>query len=60
MLVLPLIAMKQKLGSILLSFNQPHTFQLEEIQISEQAAALIALALEKFKAVEQAQRRAET
>jgi diguanylate cyclase (GGDEF)-like protein len=59
-LVLPLIAMKQKLGSILLSFDNLHTFQLEEIQISEQAAALIALALEKFRAVEQAQRRADT
>lgn len=59
-LVLPLIASRQKLGSILLSFDNLHTFQLEEIQISEQAAALIALAMEKFKAVEQAQRRADT
>lgn len=59
-LVLPLIAMQQKLGSILLSFDTLHTFQPEEIQISEQAAALIALALEKFRAVEQAQRRANT
>jgi len=59
-LVLPLIATQKKLGSILLSFNNLHTFQLEEIQISEQATALIALALEKFKAVEQAQRRADT
>ena len=59
-LVLPLIAMKQKLGSILLSFDELHTFQPEEIQISEQAAALIALAMEKFKAVELAQRKAHT
>ncbi|MBK8783216.1 MAG: diguanylate cyclase [Anaerolineales bacterium] len=59
-LVLPLIARQQKLGSILLAFDNLHTFQLEEIQISEQATALIALALEKFKAVEQAQRRADT
>lgn len=59
-LVLPLIAMKQKLGCILLSFDDLHSFQPEEIQISEQAAALIALALEKFKAVEHAQRRANT
>ena len=59
-LVLPLIAMKQKLGSILLSFDDLHSFQPEEIQICEQAAALIALALEKFKAVELAQRKART
>lgn len=58
-LVLPLIAMQQKLGTILLAFNALHIFQPEEIQISEQAADLIALALEKFKAVEQAQRRAD-
>lgn len=58
-LVLPLIAMNLKLGSILLSFNQPHTFQPEEIQVCEQATDLIALALEKFKAVEQAERRAD-
>ncbi len=59
-LVLPLIAMKQKLGSILLSFDDLHSFQPEEIQVCEQAAALIALALEKFKAVELAQRKART
>lgn len=59
-LVLPMIAMNQKLGGILLAFNNPHVFQLEEIHICEQAADLIALALEKFKAVEQARRRADT
>jgi diguanylate cyclase (GGDEF)-like protein/PAS domain S-box-containing protein len=59
-LVLPLIAMKQKLGSIILAFDNRHIFQPEEIMVSEQAAALIALAMEKFKAVEQAQRRADT
>lgn len=58
-LVLPLIAMQKKLGAILLTFNDQHAFQPEEIQISEQAADLIALALEKFQAVEQAQRRAD-
>ncbi|MBL8102625.1 MAG: diguanylate cyclase [Anaerolineales bacterium] len=59
-LVLPLIAKQKKLGGILIAFNTLHAFQLEEIQICEQAADLIALALEKFNAVEQAQRRAET
>jgi diguanylate cyclase (GGDEF)-like protein len=58
MLVLPLIAGKKNLGAIMLAFNQTHHFQPEEIAISEQAAGLIALALEKFQAMEQAQRRA--
>lgn len=59
-LVLPLIANKKKMGAVILAFNKPHSFQKEEISISEQACALIALALEKFRAVESAQRRADT
>ncbi len=59
-LVLPLKVMDKKLGSVLLSFDKPHRFQPEEISICEQASALIALALEKFQAVEQAQKRAVT
>lgn len=59
-LVLPLKVMNKKLGSVLLSFDKPHRFQPEEISISEQASALLALALEKFQAVEQAQKRAVT
>ncbi len=57
-LVLPLIAGKKKLGAVMLSFDQTHHFQPDEISICEQAAGLIALALEKFQAMEQAQRRA--
>ena len=59
-LVLPLIANKKKLGAVLLAFNKFHHFKKEEIAISEQAAALIALAIEKFQAVETAKRRADT
>ena len=59
-LALPLISGKKKIGAIMLSFNKTHRFQPEEIAISEQAAGLIALALEKFQAMEQAQRRAST
>ena len=59
-LVLPLKVMDKRLGSVLLSFNKVHHFQPEEIEISEQASALIALALEKFQAVEHAQQRAAT
>lgn len=57
-LALPLIAPRKKLGAVILAFNQPHRFSAEEISIGEQAASLIALALEKFQAVEEARQRA--
>jgi diguanylate cyclase (GGDEF)-like protein len=60
LLVLPLIAGKNKLGAITLTYDQPHRFQAEEIAIGEQASSLIALTLERFQAMEQAQRRALT
>lgn len=60
LLALPLIAMEKKLGAVLVSFDHSHHFEMEEVQICEQAAALIALALEKFQAVEDARRRADT
>ena len=59
-LALPLIVRSRKLGAVLISFNQSHRFADEEIEVSEQAAALIALATEKFQAVEDARRRADT
>ncbi|MCL4270842.1 MAG: diguanylate cyclase [Anaerolineales bacterium] len=59
-LVLPLIANQKKLGAVILTFNKSHHFLKDEISICEQASALIALALEKFQAVEEARRRAET
>jgi diguanylate cyclase (GGDEF)-like protein len=60
MIVMPLISMGKRLGAIMLSFDRHHYFQVEEISLSEQAASLIALAFEKFQALEQAQRRAYT
>jgi diguanylate cyclase (GGDEF)-like protein len=60
MIVIPLISNEQRLGAIFFSFDRPHHFQAEEISMSEQAASLIALAFEKFQAIEQAQRRAAT
>jgi diguanylate cyclase (GGDEF)-like protein len=60
LLALPLIAMEKKLGAVLVSFDNYHHFETEEVQVCEQAAALIALALEKFQAVEDARRRADT
>jgi diguanylate cyclase (GGDEF)-like protein/PAS domain S-box-containing protein len=59
-LALPLIALKKKLGAVIVSFETPHRFNEEEVQICEQAASLIALALEKFQAMDEAQRRADT
>jgi diguanylate cyclase (GGDEF)-like protein/PAS domain S-box-containing protein len=60
LIILPLIATKNKLGAIILAFKDYHHFQPEEISICEQASSLIALAFEKFRAVEQAQQRAAT
>lgn len=58
MLALPLIAEEKKLGAVILTFNKTHQFLEDEISICEQASAVIALALEKFQAMEEAQRRA--
>jgi len=60
MIVIPLSSKEKRLGAIFLSFDRPHHFQPEEIALSEQAANLIALAFEKFQAVEHAQKRATT
>ena len=59
-LALPLIANNKKLGAVLLTFNKTHRFSTEEITMSEQAANLLALALEKYQAMDDAERRAET
>jgi diguanylate cyclase (GGDEF)-like protein len=59
-IVLPLAAGKKRLGAVTLWFDHPHRFQSDEVSISEQASNLVALALEKFQTVEQAERRAVT
>lgn len=60
LIVIPLVAARDKLGAIILAFKSPHHFLPEEIDVCEQASSLIALAFEKFKAMEFAQRRATT
>lgn len=60
LIVLPLISAKKNLGAIILSFQTFHHFQAEEVSLCEQASHLIELAFEKFMAMEQAQRRADT
>jgi diguanylate cyclase (GGDEF)-like protein len=52
MLGLPLIANDEKLGAALISFNQTHHFTPDEIKYGEQAAAQIALAIAKTRALE--------
>lgn len=47
-LALPMIANGKKLGAVLVSYNETHSFTPEEIAIGEQAAGQIALAV--FKA----------
>ena len=59
-LVLPLMTLNKKMGAVLIAFNTLHHFENEEIQISEQASSLISLALEKFQAMEEAKKRANT
>jgi diguanylate cyclase (GGDEF)-like protein len=58
-LAFPLTAGAKRLGALLLAYNHQRRFQPEEVSIGEQAASLIALALEKFQAVEAASKRAE-
>jgi len=59
MLALPLLAGGKKLGALLLTFDDRHSFSQEEIAIAEQAANLVALAVAKLQAIEDARHRAE-
>jgi diguanylate cyclase (GGDEF)-like protein/PAS domain S-box-containing protein len=58
-LALPLIANNQKLGAALIAFDEPHTFTQTEINISQQAAQQIALAILKAKLLDEAKQRAK-
>ena len=60
LIVLPLIATEARFGALILAFKEHHQFPPEEVSICEQAANVIALAFEKFKALEKAQHRAAT
>ena len=51
-LALPLIVAEQKLGAALISFNEPHQFNPEEVKRGEQAAGQIALAIAKAQLLE--------
>ena len=58
-LALPLIANGNKLGAVLISYNQSHRFTADEIAIGEQAAGQIALAVFKAQVFENEVRRAK-
>lgn len=58
-LAIPLISNDVKLGAILIGFHHAHRFTADEIILSEEAANLAALAIAKFRAVEEARKRAE-
>jgi signal transduction histidine kinase len=53
LLALPLIAGERRLGAALIAYRQPHYFKRAEIVHGEQAADLIALALDKARLVDQ-------
>ncbi len=57
MMALPLIADGRKLGAALIGFNQPHIFNEREVVLGEQAAAQLALALNKSQLLEKLSRR---
>ncbi len=56
MLGLPLIVGDQKLGAILIAFDQPHLFTPDEIARGKQAARQIALAVAKAQLLDETQR----
>ncbi|MBI5932348.1 MAG: diguanylate cyclase [Chloroflexi bacterium] len=58
-LVIPMTSNEARLGAILLGFSYFHRFTPDEIILSEEAANLAALAIAKFRAVEEAQKRVD-
>jgi len=59
LLALPLITNDQKLGAALLTFKSTHNFNPVEINLAEQAASQVALAIAKASALKIAQERAQ-
>jgi len=52
LLILPLITADQKLGAVLIGFNQPRRVSRDEIALGEQAAGQIALAVAQAQLLE--------
>jgi len=57
-LALPLIVNNQKIGAVLIAYDQEHEFSTSEISLGEQAARQIALAVFKTMLLEEARKRA--
>ncbi|MBX3056690.1 MAG: GAF domain-containing protein [Anaerolineae bacterium] len=55
LLGIPLIALGQKMGVIMLTFQEPHLFTAAEIQQAEQAATPISLAIARARLLHQEQ-----
>lgn len=58
-LALPLIALQEKLGAALISFNRIHHFAPEDVELGQQAAQQISLAVLKSRLLAEAQQRAK-
>ena len=58
LLALPFIANEKKLGAALIAFNEIHDFTTEEVQLGENAAAQVSLALAKMRLLEETHQRA--
>lgn len=56
-LAMPLIVRNEKLGAVIIAFNESHTFSKEEIAICEQATRQVALAIFKAQVFEAEHRR---
>lgn len=59
MIAVPLKAGEYWFGAALIGFHEIHAFSSEEIQLCEQAAAQVALAMDKTRLIAAAQHRAE-
>ncbi len=58
LVALPLTVGEQLLGTVFVGFNQPHTFEENEIDRGQQAVAQIALAVAKAQLIEETRRSA--
>ena len=58
-LALPMIAGQQKLGAVLIAFNQTHLFTSEEIALGEQTARQIALVVVRLRMQQDTERLAQ-
>ena len=55
LLGLPLIAGNQKLGAVIISFHEPHSFTLDDLAYGEQASSQIALAVARMQLLDSLQ-----